>query len=84
MAIDKWALRNLRRVSEFTAEQIADKLGCKRSALYDLESGKTGNGYIDKLSKLAAVYDLEVELKLIGRSPSGSRRVYYLVDTERA
>jgi len=55
MAIDKWALRNLRRVSEFTAEQVADKLGCKRSALYDLESGKTGNGYIAKLNKLAGV-----------------------------
>ena len=52
-------LRELRKKSGMTQEQVAQKIGLTRQAISSYESGRTEPG-LDILKELSRVYDVEI------------------------
>lgn len=60
-------LRDLRRLSGLTQEEVADRVGLTRQAISGYESGRTQPD-LDMLAKLAEVYNTDILGILYGRS----------------
>ena len=58
-------LKDLRRLSSLTQEQVAEKVGLTRQAISSYESGRTQPD-LAMLEKLAAVYGVELTDVLYG------------------
>ena len=68
-------LKELRMEKGLTQEEVADRIGLTRQAISAYEAGKRQPG-IDILTKLAEIYETDIEAVLYGRRDgAGKRRV---------
>ena len=65
-------LKDLRRLSGMTQEQVAEKVGLTRQAISSYESGRTQPD-LAMLEKLAEVYGVEITDVLYGAAPRQQR-----------